>query len=380
LPRTVRVRSGRLVAVLGTVAALAAIVAYGPRIAWLRASSAPRRTTPKARHHQAARPAPWRGARSSILPGDVLIADSFNNRILLVNPQKRVLWQFPAPGQGANLPFARPDDAFFTPGFGGIITNEEGEGTIAIIDFATRRVVWEYGRAGTEGAGTGDLNYPDDAFFYPRAGVVTVADIRNQRILFIGLKSRRILRMYGQTGVQVVDPPTTYGAPNGDFPGPHGGMLVTQINGHDAILLNSQGKMVYTVAFPGIDYPSDANFTPSGNIIVADYTNPGQVLIVSPGGHVIWRYDVPSGPGRLDQPSLAVQLPNGDVMLNDDYNDRVVVIDPHTDRIVWQYGHTGVPGSAAGFLNIPDGFDILPNGAVPGRAPWDDPSAPNPTP
>jgi hypothetical protein len=47
------------------------------------------------------------------------------------------------------------------------------------------------------------------------------------------------------------------------------------------------------------------------------------------------------------------------VMVNDDRNDRVIVIDPKTDRVVWQYGHTGVPGSGPGYLNTPDGMDLL---------------------
>jgi hypothetical protein len=85
-------------------------------------------------------------------------------------------------------------------------------------------------------------------------------------------------------------------------------------------------------------------------------------------GRVLWRYG-PSQPGeaQLNHPSLALQLPNGDIAVNDDYRDRVIVIDPHTDRIVWQYGHTDVPGTAAGYLRIPDGMDFVPaapNGSI----------------
>jgi len=90
------------------------------------------------------------------------------------------------------------------------------------------------------------------------------------------------------------------------------------------------------------------------------------VVIVNRQGKVLWRYYVTKGPGRLNHPSLAVELPNGDIVLNDDYNDRVVVIDPKTKKIVWQYGHTGIPGSAPGYLNDPDGLDLLPAGIVPG--------------
>ena len=40
----------------------------------------------------------------------------------------------------------------------------------------------------------------------------------------------------------------------------------------------------------------------------------------------------------------------------------MVVIDPRTNAIVWQYGHTDNPGTAPGFLHIPDGMDFIPAG------------------
>ena len=52
--------------------------------------------------------------------------------------------------------------------------------------------------------------------------------------------------------------------------------------------------------------------------------------------------------------------PNGLIAANDDYNHRVIVIDPSTKRIVWQYGHTGVAGARPGYLDKPDGIDLLP--------------------
>jgi hypothetical protein len=36
------------------------------------------------------------------------------------------------------------------------------------------------------------------------------------------------------------------------------------------------------------------------------------------------------------------------------------VVDPATNRIVWQYGHTGVAGRGPGYLNDPDGVDLVP--------------------
>jgi len=47
------------------------------------------------------------------------------------------------------------------------------------------------------------------------------------------------------------------------------------------------------------------------------------------------------------------------IAVNDDYRDRVVLIDLHTRHIVWQYGHTDTKGNGAGYLNTPDGMDLL---------------------
>jgi hypothetical protein len=68
----------------------------------------------------------------------------------------------------------------------------------------------------------------------------------------------------------------------------------------------------------------------------------------------------------LDHPSLVERLPNGLLCVNDDFRHRVVIVDPATKQIVWQYGRTDVPGTSAGLLNIPDGFDLLaPNNTTP---------------
>jgi hypothetical protein len=109
-----------------------------------------------------------------------------------------------------------------------------------------------------------------------------------------------------------------------------------------------------------VSYPSDPQPLPGGRILLADYANPGHLLIVSRHGKVLWRYGPSQGRGRLDHPSLAMALPNGDVVVNDDYRDRVLEIDPRTTRIIWQYGHTDQPGTAPGYLNIPHGMDFVP--------------------
>lgn len=313
-------------------------------------------------------PLPWGAARaSSLLPGDVLIADSGAHRLLMVTPGGRVVWRYP--GSGGPSPLGYMDDAFFTPGYLGVVTNEENSNTIAIIGFRSRRVVWSYGQPGVAGSSSGLLNTPDDALVRnTRSGQqVTVADINSERVLVINRSSKAVVTQYGRAGVYRANPPRTLAAPNGAFPGPAGSMLITEIGGNSASLISSEGRLEYTIHFPPpLSYPSDANFTPNGNIICAFYTKPGAIAEFSPSGKLLWLYRPTSGSGALNHPSLARMLSNGLVLATDDLNDRVIVINPSTNSIVWQYGHRGVPGLAPGYLVQPDGLDLLPTGANPG--------------
>jgi N-acetylneuraminic acid mutarotase len=302
------------------------------------------------RHHAAGLPPMFRGP----LPGDLLIADRGNNRMLIVNPHHKVLWRFPSRAGQPHLFF--DDDTFFAPGGRRIISNQEDNQTIVEITYPRGRLVWSYGHAGVPGSTPGYLHTPDDAYVL-RNGLVIVADASNCRVL--ELRGRRIVRSIGQAGHCIHDPPRYLGPVNGDTPIPNGHILVSEIPGSYIDEFTLTGRLVHVYHAP-VTYPSDPQLTRSGNILLADYTRPGGIVILDRRtGRLLWQYRVTHGPGMLDHPSLATMLPNGMIALNDDYNNRVIVIDPHTKKIVWHYGHARA-GTAAGYLNTPDGFDFIP--------------------
>jgi hypothetical protein len=120
------------------------------------------------------------------------------------------------------------------------------------------------------------------------------------------------------------------------------------------------------VQLPSVRYPSDPQQIGPDRYLVADYSKPGGLVEFNRAGRILWRYEPTSGPGMLNHPSLAEVLPGGLICTNDDYRDRVVIIDPRIKQIVWQYGHTNHKGTAYGYLNTPDGFDLLePDGSTP---------------
>ena len=311
-------------------------------------------------------PAPWLapakgrghlapGSDPSALPADVLVADHLNNRLVIIDPQGRVRWSFPRPGDlGPGQTFRVPDDAFFSPDGRYIIVTQEDDQLITVISVAARRIVYRYGKAGTPGAGPNRLNNPDDALMLP-GGDIIAADIKNCRIVVINPPAHRPARVIGQAGGWCAhQPPRHFGSPNGAFPMTNGGYVVTEINGDWADGIGLQGRVQWSAHPPGVLYPSDTNEVYPGCYLTVDYSDPGQVVEFTPGGRLLWRR------GGFNQPSLAIPMPNGNILLNDDFNHRIVVINPADNRIVWQYGHTGVSGSGPGYLNDPDGLDLVP--------------------
>ena len=297
----------------------------------------------------------------SVLPGDILIADDWNNRLLIVDPQGRVRWRFPRPGDLApGQHFMLPDDAFFSPNGRDIIATEEEYSTVSVISIARHKIIYRYGTPGAPGSGPGLVSNPDDAMMMPGGNMIT-ADIKNCRILLLDPPARQVhrpRRILGTTGVCGHNPPHEFGSPTGAFPATNGSYIITEITGDWATQMSLNGHVAWSTHPPGVAYPSDTNEVYPGRYLTADYSPAGQVVEFNSRGRLLWRF------GGLNHPSLALPLPNGDILVNDDYNHRVIVIDPVKNKIVWQYGHTGVPGTAPGYLNDPDGVDLVPPGSM----------------
>ena len=296
------------------------------------------------------------------IPGYLLIADRGNNRMLLVDGAHRILWRYPA-GSSTAMPFQFDDDTFFGPRHDRIVSNQEDQDTIQVISFPGRRVLWRYGHVNLKGGAPGYLNTPDDAYLL-RDGLVSVADAYNCRVVWIS-REHVIVRQIGTTGDCRHDPPRYLGSVNGATPLPDGGVLVSEITGSWIDDIGPEGRLRWAFRAP-VSYPSDPQLIGPNRILLADYSHPGAAIITTRTGRVLWKYAPQSGPGELDHPSLAMRLAPGLIAINDDYRDRVVVVSIREHRIVWQYGRTDRPGTAPGYLNTPDGMDLLSTRAADG--------------
>jgi len=354
-----------LAAVLVSLVLVVALATSGGSVAnkWREAARSAARASHNTRAPRGTWSAPSRflapGSDPSALPGPVLIADKANNRLVEVSPEGNVLWDFPRPGDLApGQTFVVPDDAFFTPDGKQIVATQEDDFAVTLIDVATHHILWRYGTPGTSGADPNHLWNPDDAIMM-RDGHIVLADIKNCRLLWLTPGSHVPLQQLGHTHYCRHRPPTRFASPNGAFPLPGGGYVVTEIT-HDWITaLTPDGNVMWEAHAPGVGYPSDTNQIGPGRYLTVDVAYPGKIVEFDPGGRLLWEFR-PTGHDTLARPTLAEPLPNGDILATDDDNNRVIVVDPRTNRIVWQYGHTGSADQAAGYLSDPDGADLAP--------------------
>ena len=125
--------------------------------------------------------------------GGLMIADRGNDRILVVNANKELLWRFPSKAHPAPPGgFYFPDDAFFIHGGHGTISNEEQNERIVQLAYPSGKLLWSYGHPGVTGSEPGYLHEPDDAYLL-KNGDITVADAQNCRVLRIS-PQKKVLR------------------------------------------------------------------------------------------------------------------------------------------------------------------------------------------
>jgi len=299
------------------------------------------------------------GSDPSVLPGPILITDGDGNRVLIIDSNGRTMWTFPGAGDlAAGQTFKAPEAAWFSPDQKQIVAVSEDTHILYVIDIATHKIVYTYGKAGVPGSGPNLLNRPDGVVMLP-SREVWLPDAGNCRIIMLSPGGQSIARQLGQTGNCVHNPPQTFDDPAGLFPMSNGNYLLTEGHGRWVSEMSLAGSVKWSVQVPGVSAIYATSEAGPDRYVTVDHVLPGQVLTFDHTGRVLWRY-APTGAQTLNKPAMALALPNGDFMVSDKVNNRVIVVDPRTNKVVWQYGHTGVAGATPGFLNNPTGMDLYP--------------------
>jgi len=300
-------------------------------------------------------------------PGDILIADQFNNRVVEVNRDHHVVWQF---GNGSSV--AGPHSIVGTNDAErvGDLTLIAGTGTpagadpsclnpkgcadnrVILVDRAGQ-IVWQYGQAGVTGSGPDQLNTPVQSTALPN-GDVLITDQANERVIEV-TPGHRIVWQYGRTGV-VGSGPNELNNPNSAQLLPNGHVLIADENNNRVIEVTRRHHIAWQYGGPTGTQLSGAAFAsrlPNGDTLITDSNN-NRIVQVTEDKKVDFTFltNTRSGSVAMPLPTRAVRLANGDTLISDQFNDQVIEIDSDS-KIIFTQGHINVDGTAIDQLNAP---------------------------
>ena len=268
-------------------------------------------------------------------PGNVLISDQFNNRVIEVNRDKQIVWSFGSgnptlcnPGAGAVI---APNDAerlagglTLIPGTGaaagaGGFTSNCADNRVIVVNQAGK-IVWQYGTVGTGSP----LNTPVFAIQLPNRDILIV-DQGNNRIIEVARFSKQIVWSYGPASG-----PGALNAPNSAELLPNGHILIADENNSRVIEITRSGKIVWqTNAALGLNVVAFASRLPNGNTLIVDSGNNRIIIITHDKQQVVFQYFTNKGAhsNANPNPTGAVQLADGDMSIADQFNNRAIIID-----------------------------------------------------
>jgi hypothetical protein len=295
-------------------------------------------------------------------PGDLLITDQFNNRVIEVNPATdAIVWSFGSnnpsvcnPGPGAII---GPNDAErladgltlisgtgIPPGASPSIPAGCVDNRVIVVN-RQGDIVWQYGQAGVTGEGFNELNVPAFAIQLPNHDFLIV-DQGNNRIIEVD-QAKQVVWSYGPTSG-----PGALNSPNSAELLPNGHILIADENNNRVIEITRSGQIVWQYSV-GLNTAAFASRLSNGDTLITDAGN-SRVIEVTPDKQILFQYftntSSSSNPNPL--PTNAVKLRNGDISIADQFNDRVIIINQHK-QVVFQYGETNVVGNGPDQLNGP---------------------------
>ena len=303
-------------------------------------------------------------------PGDVLIADQFNNRVIEIGAHHQIVWSFGDGSQTAGpTSVVAPNDVervgslTLIAGTGAPPAPSATEPGCELNGCPDNRVMlvgpgggilWQYGQAGVTGSGPDQLNTPVFAAALPGLRVL-IADQGNQRVIEVDA-FKQIIWQYGMTGV-AGDGPGQLNSPNSAELLRNGDVLIADEANNRVIEVNHAGQIVWQYGDPSdttiINGAAFASRLPNGDTLITDAGN-NRVLEVNHAGQVVWSYVTTNRPGSIDAPTptRAVRLANGTTLISDQFNDQVIDVD-HAGQIVWSQGMIATPGTGFDELNAP---------------------------
>jgi hypothetical protein len=296
-------------------------------------------------------------------PGNILIADQFNNRVIEVDKSGNIVWSF---GRGPNDFSARSVIGVNDAQRVGDFTLMAGTGTpagvipqapdgaadnrVMLVD-SFDRIVWQYGQFGQTGSGPNLLDTPVQCTFLPNFDVL-ITDQANNRIIEVNL-AKKIVWQYPGSNTNESD---QINGPNSAELLENGHILIADQGNNRAIEVTRKDKIVKTFTVGGTaNTVAFASRLDNGDTLLTDAGN-SRAVEVDAHDNVVWQYFTDTDPNSVPAPlpTRAVRLKNGDTLISDQFNNRVIRVS-RAGLIVASYG---LPLAGGDPIGNNAGYDI----------------------
>ena len=289
-------------------------------------------------------------------PGNVLIADQFNNRVIEVDRQGNIVWQFgkgPTDFTAASIvgvndaqrvgPFTLMAGTGTPPATVPTCTDPAGcpDNRVMLVG-PSGHILWQYGTFGVSGSGPDQLNTPTQATYLPN-GHILISDQANQRVIEVNF-AKAIVWQYGTTGVSG-NGADQLNSPNSAELLENGHVLIADEGNNRAIEVDRALNVVATFSAGGtVNGMAFASRLPNGNTLLTDAGN-SRIVEVDPNDASVWEYftNTESGSNPAPSPTRAIRLRNGNTIISDQNNQRVIVVDAGKN-IVASFGNLNASG------------------------------------
>ena len=278
--------------------------------------------------------------------GNILIADQFNNRVIEISPNGKIVWSF---GRGPNDFTSKSIIGVNDAQRVGPYTLMAGTGTpadvipqapdgapdnrVMLVD-PFGHTVWQYGQFGVAGSGPNQLDTPVQCTWLPDTHVL-ITDQANNRIIEVNL-AKKIVWSYPGSNTNEAD---QLNGPNSAELLENGHILIADQGNNRAIEVTHGDKIVRTFTAGGTALiVAFASRLDDGDTLLTDAGN-SRIVEVDAHDNVVWQYFTDTDPLSVPAPlpTRAVRLKNGDTLISDQFNNRVIRVNL-AGTIVASYG------------------------------------------
>ena len=279
-------------------------------------------------------------------PGNLLIADQFNNRVIETDPAGNIIWQF---GLGPNDFSAKSPIGVNDAQRVGNLTLMAGTGTpagvipqapggasdnrVMLVD-PNGHIIWQYGQFGVTGSDTNELNTPVQSTFLPNFHVL-ITDQGNNRIIEVNL-NKDIVWQYPGSNTNDSD---QLNSPNSAELLKNGHILIADENNSRVIEVNRNDVILKTFTASGtLGTVAFASRLKNGHTLMTDAGN-SRAVEVDANDVVVWQYYTDTEPMSIPAPAptRAIRLRSGDTLISDQFNNRVIRV-KKDGKLEMQYG------------------------------------------